>query len=104
MTILSTRHTLTHTLRHLEPKSDFPTSLTAFLTTLFNLTSVHVSYESNNTDTSADEVRANSEQDGDTLLRSDICKTSLIVFGLTSAVLVMSYAVLITVYMVVNYT
>ena len=102
--MLSTRHTLTHTLRHLQPKSDFPTSLMTFLTTLFNLTSVHVSFETNTTNTATDEVRANSEQDGDTLLHSDIWKTSLIVFGLTSAVLVMSYAVLITAYIVVNFT
>lgn len=74
--------------------SAFPTSLTTFLTTLFSLTGQ--SYDSNDTDTDITEVEDEKQ--------SDICKASLLVFGLASAVVAMAYMVLITAYVVVNFT
>lgn len=73
-----------------------PTSLSSFLTSLFSLTA----HDCNDTDTDADV--GNSDHDDDK--QSNICKTSLIVFGLTSAVVIMSYTVLLAAYAVVNFT
>ena len=72
-----------------------PTSLSSFLTRLFTLTA----QDCNDTDTDTDV--GNSDHDDK---QSNICKTSLIVFGLTSAVVVMSYTVLLAAYAVVNFT
>lgn len=73
-----------------------PTGLSSFLTGLFSLTSL--TYDSNDTDADA----GNSDHDNDQ--QSNICKTSLVVFGLTSAVVTMSYVVLVAAYAVVNFT
>lgn len=75
-----------------------PTGLSTFLTSLFSLTAL--TYDSNDTDT--DTGVGDGDQDDDR--QSNICKTSLLVFGLTSAVVIMSYAVLLAAYAVVNFT
>ena len=73
------------------------TGLTTFLTGLLSLTGF--SGESSESDTDA-EGEVEEEEEG----HSDLCRTSLIVLGLTFAVVVMSYTVLLATYIVVTFT
>ena len=56
--------------------------------------------KSSDSDTDAEEEAAEEEEEW----HSDLCRTSLIVLGLTFAVVVMSYTVLLATYIVVTFT
>ena len=74
------------------------TGLTTFLTGLLSLTGF--SGESSESDTDAEGEAEEEEEEG----HSDLCRTSLIVLGLTFAVVVMSYTVLLATYIVITFT
>ena len=75
--------------------SSFETCLTVFLTRVLGLLSYYSSYEGH---TDTEEVAENSAD------QSDIFRPSLVLLSLATAVIAMSYVVLVTAYVVIHFT
>lgn len=82
---------------------DLTTSLTSFITCLSSLGDALTLNHASNVETPS---TGNEPCDADTIeeRHSDLWRTSLTVFGLTSAVFIMSYTVLLTAYFVIHFT